>query len=173
MCLSYCITRPRHVGRPNQAQATLPIMWGWGWCAWFGRRRPVGGARGKSRRTPWSAEFLGLLWRSGGECTVRRTLRRISMKHRKKNVTRHNRGYGVDYMPFEWNRIIRFCGWWLEFFGTRLYMWAISYCHFWDCISFFPYIYLMIPSYWGPRGEPPFFQTSIFCCSIQRLYEFT
>jgi len=35
---------------------------------------------------------------------------------------------------------------------------------------FFPYIYLRIPSYLGPRGEPPFFQTGIFCCSIQRFY---
>jgi hypothetical protein len=33
-------------------------------------------------------------------------------------------------MPYGSNRIIRFCGWWLEFFSTKLYMWAISYCHF-------------------------------------------
>jgi hypothetical protein len=35
---------------------------------------------------------------------------------------------------------------------------------------FFPYIYVLIPSYRGPRGEPPFFQTVIFCCSILRFY---
>ena len=35
---------------------------------------------------------------------------------------------------------------------------------------FFSYIYQRIPSYLGPRGEPPFFQTGIFCCSIQRFY---
>ena len=29
-------------------------------------------------------------------------------------------------------------------------------------LFFFSYIYLLIPSYRGPRGEPPFFQTSIF-----------
>jgi hypothetical protein len=26
----------------------------------------------------------------------------------------------------------------------------------------FSYIYLLIPSYRGPRGEPPFFQTRVF-----------
>ena len=34
---------------------------------------------------------------------------------------------GVDYL----NEIVfRFCGWWLELFGAKLYMWAISYCRF-------------------------------------------
>jgi len=30
--------------------------------------------------------------------------------------------FGVDYMPLGSNRIIRFCGWWLEFFHTKFYM---------------------------------------------------
>ena len=73
---------------------------------------------------------------------------------------------GVDNMQHRSNRIIRFCGWWLEFFSTKLYMWAISYCHFWDCISVF-FVHFSTNSF--IPGAPPFFQ-SIFCCSIQRFY---
>jgi hypothetical protein len=49
-------------------------------------------------------------------------------------------------MPLESNQIIRFCGWWLELFSTKLYMWAISYCHFWDCISIF-FVHLSTDSF--------------------------
>ena len=68
-------------------------------------------------------------------------------------------------MPYGSNRIIRFCGWWLDFFGTKLYMWAISYCHFWYCILFFS-VHLSSDS-----GENlHFFRLVFFCCSIQRFY---
>ena len=36
--------QPRCVGCPNQAQAALPMMWGWGRCTWFGCRQPIGDA---------------------------------------------------------------------------------------------------------------------------------
>ena len=78
---------------------------------------------------------------------------------------------GVDYMPFDWNRIIRFCGWWLELFGTKLCMLAISYCRFWDCISIF-FVHLstdsVIPGAKG--GTSIFLDLGIFCCSFHRFY---
>jgi hypothetical protein len=47
---------------------------------WFGRRRPIGDARGKSRRLPWSADFSGQWCAAGDPYIVRRALRRISTK---------------------------------------------------------------------------------------------
>ena len=70
--------------------------------------------------------------------------------------------FGVDYMPYEWNRIIRFFGWWLELFGTKLCMLAISYCRFWDCISIF-FVHLstdsVIP---GAKGGTSIFSDGFF-----------
>ena len=79
--------------------------------------------------------------------------------------------FGVDYMPYRWNRIIRFCGWWLEFFGTKMYMWAIWYCRFWDCISFF-FVHLSTDSFipGAKGGTSTFSDFSIFCCSFHRFY---
>ena len=37
------------------------------------------------------------------------------------------------------------CGWWL-IVSTKLYIWAISYCHFWDCISVF-FVHLSTDSF--------------------------
>jgi hypothetical protein len=55
---------------------------------------------------------------------------------------------GVDSMcmPYEWNCIIHFCGWCHECFRTKLYMLAISCCHFWDCISVF-FVHLSTDSF--------------------------
>ncbi len=73
-------------------------------------------------------------------------------------------------MPSGSNRIIRFCGWWLEFFGTKLYMWAISYCRFLDCILFF-FVHLSTDSFIpGAKGGTSIFSDLFFCCSIQRFY---
>ena len=69
------------------------------------------------------------------------------------------------------NCIIHFCGWWLEFFRTKLYMWAISYCHFWDCISIF-FVHLCTDSFipGAKGGTLHFFRLRLFRCSIQRFY---
>jgi hypothetical protein len=65
-------------------------------------------------------------------------------------------------MPYGSNRIIRFCGWWLEFFGTKLYMWAISYCHFRDCILFF-FVHLSTDSFIpGAKGGTSIFSDLFF-----------
>jgi hypothetical protein len=77
-------------------------------------------------------------------------------------------------MPFDWNRIIRFCGWWLELFGTKLCMLAISYCRFWDCISIF-FVHLSTDSViWGQGRNLHFFRLRYFSLFIPTLlYEFT
>ncbi len=66
MCLFYSITCLGHTGCPDQAQALPPIMWGWGRCTWFGRRQPIGDARGKSHWLPWLAGFWAYCDAAGG-----------------------------------------------------------------------------------------------------------
>jgi hypothetical protein len=75
-------------------------------------------------------------------------------------------------MPHGSNCIIHFCGWCLEFFRTKLYyMWAISYCHFWDCISVY-IVHLSTNSFipGAKGGTLHFFWYRFFRCSIQRFY---
>ena len=69
---------------------------------------------------------------------------------------------GVDYMPSGSNRIIRFCGWWLDFFVHNCTCGRFHTVTFETVSLFFSYIYLRIPSYLGPRGEPPFFRQVFF-----------
>ena len=90
-----------------------------------------------------------------------------SRNHLKPSVRPTQKG--VDYMPSGSNRIIRFCGWWLEFFGTKLYMWAISYCRFWDCILYFSVHFSTDSFIPGAKGGTSIF-SDFFCCSIQRFY---
>jgi len=46
----------------------------------LGAGRPMGDAMGKSRHTPWSADFSGQWCTTVEECVVRRALHRISIK---------------------------------------------------------------------------------------------
>ena len=55
-------------------------------------------------------------------------------------------------MPYGSNRIIHFCGWWLELFGKKNCTCGLFHTVAFETVSlFYSYIYLRIPLYLGPR----------------------
>ncbi len=66
--------------RPNQAQSSSPMVWGWCLCTWFAHTHATYHGRGQRRSTPWlrwktkiiysQTGFLDLVWMYVGYCTI-------------------------------------------------------------------------------------------------------
>ena len=52
--------------RPNQVQSSLPMVWGWRLCTWFGRTHATYHGRGQSRSTPWLRRKTKIIYSQTG-----------------------------------------------------------------------------------------------------------
>jgi hypothetical protein len=57
--------------RPNQAQSSSPMVWGWRLCTWFGRTHTTYHGRGQSRYTPWLRRKTKIIYSQTGLNLVR------------------------------------------------------------------------------------------------------